>query len=282
MAAEPHFSIERIKRTQPFSMAFDHMHDSYEVYYLLSGERYYYIDSRLYALQAGDLIFIHKHGLHRTTNKGDASHERILINFDEAFISPTLDMQETKELLVQQHFLLRPGERERAVIVGMLEALLGEMDRNDPFRKIYQRSLLVQLLVYIRRLHNVQYMPIVPEGSGKQQRVYAIIEYIEAHYAENLTLDQLSSAFYISSTYLCKIFKQTTGFTVVEYIRYVRIRQAQQYLRETRWPVTRIAEQTGFDSIAHFGRVFRQLTGRSPLQYRKQFLRENNADEAAT
>ncbi|MDP4099314.1 AraC family transcriptional regulator [Paenibacillus sp. P96] len=282
MASSPHFSIERIKRTEPFSMAFDHMHDAYEIYYLLSGERYYYIDNRLYALQAGDLIFIHKHGLHRTTNKGDASHERILINFDEAFITPSLDMQETWELLAQQHFLLRPGERERAAILSMLEALLGENDRNEPFRNIYRRSLLVQLLVYIRRLHNVRYVPIVPEGSEKQQRVYAIIEHIEAHFAEKLTLDQLSSAFFISSTYLCKIFRQTTGFTVVEYIRYVRIRQAQQYLKETRWPVTRIAEQAGFDSIAHFGRVFRQMTGRSPLQYRKQFLRENDADEAAT
>lgn len=70
--------------------------------------------------------------------------------------------------------------------------------------------------------------------------------------------------FYISSTYLCRIFKQTTGFTLVEYLQDVRVQQARAYLSETNWKVTAIAEKTDFDSIAHFDRVFKQLTGNTP------------------
>jgi transcriptional regulator GlxA family with amidase domain len=61
-----------------------------------------------------------------------------------------------------------------------------------------------------------------------------------------------------------------TGFTVIEYLNYVRIRETKTLLTETDWPITRVAEKTGFDSIAHFGRVFKGITGRAPLQYRKQ------------
>lgn len=103
--------------------------------------------------------------------------------------------------------------------------------------------------------------------------MYSVIAYLHAHYDESLSLDQLAEHFYISSTYLCRIFKQTTGFTLVEYLQDVRVQQARAYLRETNWKVTSIAEKTGFDSIAHFGRVFKHLTGHTPLQYRKNTKR---------
>lgn len=104
--------------------------------------------------------------------------------------------------------------------------------------------------------------------------MYSIIEYLHVHYAERLSLDQLARHFYISSTYLCRIFKQTTGFTLIEYLQDIRVQQARAYLRETSWKVTAIAEETGFDSIAHFGRVFKHFTGYTPLQYRKKHQKE--------
>uniref|UniRef100_A0AAE9PUA6 AraC family ligand binding domain-containing protein n=1 Tax=Paenibacillus polymyxa TaxID=1406 RepID=A0AAE9PUA6_PAEPO len=57
---------------------------------MLAGERYYYINQRVYALQKGDLIWISKHDFHRTSNKGSGSHERILINFDEEFAASSM------------------------------------------------------------------------------------------------------------------------------------------------------------------------------------------------
>lgn len=83
---QPPFIIEQIKRAGPFSMDSDHYHDTYEIYYLLAGERSYYINNLIYTLRKGDLIFINKNELHRTTSKGSASHERILINFEESFL----------------------------------------------------------------------------------------------------------------------------------------------------------------------------------------------------
>ncbi|WDZ57757.1 helix-turn-helix transcriptional regulator [Paenibacillus polymyxa] len=278
MIATPLFAIEQALRMVPFSMSADHVHQAHEIYYLLAGERYYYINQRVYALQKGDLIWISKHDFHRTSNKGSGSHERILINFDEAFVasstSVTLSSDQSHLLLSEKSFLLRPSAEEQRELEHLFQQMLDEYHQEHAYRHMYLQSLLLQLLIRIRRIQSAAPDTIAPERSEQQQRVYSVIEYLHAHYAEKLSLEQLAGHFYISSTYLCRIFKQTTGFTLVEYLQDVRVQQARAYLKETNWKVTAIAEKTGFDSIAHFGRVFKHFTGRTPLQYRKSHKKE--------
>ncbi|AZK45792.1 helix-turn-helix transcriptional regulator [Paenibacillus lentus] len=267
----PFFDVEQIKRTGTFNMDSDHFHESYEIYYLLSGERYYYVNDRIYALQVGDLLFINKNQLHRTTSKGRSTHERILINFDDAFIEPLLELGAGELPLFQgESFLLRPDVQEQGRIVDILHAMLDEQKEAAMGYMPYLQALILQLLILIGRIREAAPEPVLPESSEKQRRVYRILEYLNAHYAERLTLQSIAEHFYISETYLCRIFKQTTGFTVIEYLNYVRIREAQTLLKETEHRITAIADKTGFDSIAHFGRVFKQIVKRSPLQYRKQ------------
>ncbi|HEY4430895.1 MAG TPA: AraC family transcriptional regulator [Paenibacillus sp.] len=268
---QPSFMIEQIKRAGPFSMDSDHYHDTYEIYYLLAGERSYYINNLIYTLRKGDLIFINKNELHRTTSKGSASHERILINFEEVFLQKTLANYDLIfPFLTAQSLLLRPGVHDQGIIEYILFTLLKEQEERRSQHIPYLQTLLIQLFIEMNRVQEISREPIAPESSEKQLKVYEIIDYLHAHYADKLTLVQLSETFFISSTYLCRLFKQTTGFTIIEYLNYIRIKEAQRLLQSTDAKVTTIAENTGFDSIAHFGRVFKQIVNRSPLQYRKQ------------
>jgi AraC-like DNA-binding protein len=268
---QPSFMIEQIKRAGPFSMDSDHYHETYEIYYLLAGERSYYINNLIYTLRKGDLIFINKNELHRTTSKGSASHERILINFEEVFLQKTLANYDLSfPFLTAQSLLLRPGVHDQGIIEYILFTLLKEQEEQRSQHIPYLQTLLIQLLIEMNRVQEISREPIAPESSEKQLKVYEIIDYLHAHYADKLTLEQLSETFFISSTYLCRLFKQTTGFTIIEYLNYTRIKEAQRLLQSTDAKVTTIAENTGFDSIAHFGRVFKQIVNRSPLQYRKQ------------
>ncbi|WP_019914244.1 AraC family transcriptional regulator [Paenibacillus sp. HW567] len=265
------FEVEQIRRTGNFNMDSDHFHDFYEIYYLLSGERHYYIHNRIYALQAGDIVFINKNELHRTTSRNRSPHERILISFDEQFLSPVAGMDMDRlGILAGESFLLRPTAHEQGEIVDLLQAMLREQRDNQHRSRLYLQTLLLQLLIRLDRIRDAKPSAVNPEQSEGQRRVYDIIEYLDAHYREKLTLGGIAEHFFISTPYLCRTFKQTTGFTVVEYLNYVRIRETKALLKDTGWRVTRIARETGFESIAHFGRVFKGVTGRTPLQYRKQ------------
>lgn len=268
-ALRSQFFIEQLKRTGPFSMDIDHVHNGYEIYYLVAGERNYYINNLVYSLRKGDLLFINKNELHRTTVKGKARHERILINFEEVFLQK-IGAQAVFPFMATQCLLLRPDAHEQGIIENILYSMLQEQAEHRTQRNLYLQTLLLQLFIEMGRIQEMQREAIAPENNEKQMKVYEIIDYLQTHYGDKLTLAQLSEKFYISSTYLCRLFKQTTGFTIIEYLNYIRIQKAQQQLRESNAKVTQIAEDTGFDSIAHFGRVFKQIAKRSPLQYRKQ------------
>jgi transcriptional regulator GlxA family with amidase domain len=170
----------------------------------------------------------------------------------------------------EQCLLLRPDVHEQGNIESILFAMLEEQQGQRTQQLPYLQTLLVQLLIEMNRISETAPAAIAPASEEKQQKVYDIIEYLQAHYSGTVTLAELSERFYLSIPYLCRLFKQTTGFTVVEYVNTIRVQEAQRRLRESNESVTRIAEETGFDSIAHFGRVFKGIAKRSPLQYRKQ------------
>ncbi|WP_238650596.1 AraC family transcriptional regulator [Paenibacillus piscarius] len=267
---EPIFHIEQLKRIGQFNMDTDHFHDFYEIYYLLSGQRHYYIRNRMYALEAGDLVFINKNHLHRTTGGSHLPHERVLVNFSDADLAPVAPGPDWMNVFGGESFLLRPTAHEQGRIADLLHAMLEEQREEQLWSAEYTRTLLLQLLILLERIRKAKPALVSPEQSEGQRRVYSIIEYLDNHYSERLSLGGIAEQFFISSTYLCRIFKQTTGFTIVEYLNYIRIREAKTLLTQTKWPITRVAAETGFESIAHFGRVFKAITGRSPLQYRKQ------------
>ncbi|MRN56022.1 helix-turn-helix transcriptional regulator [Paenibacillus monticola] len=270
-ALRSQFFIEQLKRERPYTMDSDHVHDTYEIYYLVAGERNYYINNLVYALRKGDLLFINKNELHRTSVKDTIRHERILINFDDVFLQKIgAQVALHFPFMATQCLLLRPDAHEQGIIENILYSMLKEQVEHRTQHSLYLQSLLLQLCIEMGRIQELQREAIAPENNEKQMKVYEIIDYLQTHYNDKLTLAQLSESFYISSTYLCRLFKQTTGFTIIEYLNYIRIQKAQQQLRESNAKVTQIAEDTGFDSIAHFGRVFKQIAKRSPLQYRKQ------------
>ena len=97
------FEIEQCKRQEPCSMPLYHYHDSYEIYYLLSGARHYFIKDRTYRVEKGDLVLINRHDLHKTTYGGSLTHERVLIIFDESYIEPILALAKDIDILQPFH-----------------------------------------------------------------------------------------------------------------------------------------------------------------------------------
>lgn len=101
------------------------------------------------------------------------------------------------------------------------------------------------------------------------ETVEQICAYLAANYQQKLTLSQVAAQFYLSPYYLSRLFRRVTGQSIVDYINGQRIEAAQRLLEDTELSISAVAEQTGFSTAAHFRRVFRELMGVGPLQYRK-------------
>ena len=99
-----------------------------------------------------------------------------------------------------------------------------------------------------------------------------IKKYIDDHYFEDLTLDSISDELNISFSYLCKVFRKTTGHTPNQYITNRRIGEAQALLINTDYSITDIAFMVGYHDSNYFSTIFKKTVGMSPLKYRKRWI----------
>ncbi|MBK0379903.1 GlxA family transcriptional regulator [Mucilaginibacter segetis] len=99
-------------------------------------------------------------------------------------------------------------------------------------------------------------------------------EYIEQHYSDKITVDQLASAFAISRRHLERRFKKATSNTVVEYMQRVRIEAAKMGLEKMRENVNEVMFNVGYTDTKAFRTIFKKLTGLSPVEYRNKYYKE--------
>lgn len=263
------FYLSYKKAEGHYTMPSSHFHDRYEIYYLLSGERSYFIKDRTFFVKKGDLVLINPDDLHKTIDTGVPNHERVLLKFSKEFISA--DNSALAELLIPLfevnviHFTL-PAQ---SLVEDLLRKMFQEIETRKNGFELSLQSLLIQLLVFAKRYLEVNPPATLDHPSPVHRKISEIVQYLNGHYPEAVTLAKVSKQFFISSCYLSRTFKEVTGFTFIEYLNSIRIKEAQRLLRETRLKAGVIAEKVGFGSIAHFGRVFKTVTGQSPLAYRK-------------
>jgi YesN/AraC family two-component response regulator len=253
-----------------YTMPSNHFHDRFEIFYLLSGERYYFIKDRTLFIKKGDLVLINNYELHKTIDTGVPNHERILIKFGMEFVN-TLNNNSMEEIMRSLFSvnLIHFSIKSQTMVEDILQKMLQEIDLKRTGFEISLQSLLMQLLVFSARYieNNPTHIPEHP--TPIHQKVSEIAQYINQHYAEQISLSSISKSFFMSPYYLSRAFNKVTGFTFIEYLNNVRIKEAQKLLRESRLSASSIAEKVGFGSIAHFGRVFKTITDQSPLHYRK-------------
>jgi len=265
------FHMNRTQRFSPFERG-NHVHGTYEIYYLIDGERAYFIKDRTYSSSAGDLVFIPKSEVHKSLNCSDPAHERIVINFSDRFLEP-LAAACGGELFApfrMPSHVLRLGAPERSEVLALLERMGRELNEQKPGYLQIVRLLLAELLLVASRWAPRADAAAAVNSNPRHRKISEVVRHINEHYSETMTLERIAGRFFISPYHLSRAFKQVTGFTFVEYVTMTRIREAQRLLADTGRKVIEIAELVGYDSIAHFGRSFKQKTGLTPREYRRQ------------
>jgi AraC-like DNA-binding protein len=115
---------------------------------------------------------------------------------------------------------------------------------------------------------------IVRDGCPRQTRfgeppvITKAKQFIEEHHTEDLDLGQVAQAVHTSIFYFCKLFKKVTGINFTEYVSRLRTEKAKNLLLNPNLRVSEIAYEVGFQSLTHFNRVFKNIIGESPTEYR--------------
>lgn len=97
------------------------------------------------------------------------------------------------------------------------------------------------------------------------------IDYINAHYQENITISAIAEKLYVSETYLSRIFKNSLNISIIQYLIHYRIKHAKVLLERTDYPVYMVAAKSGFRDVRNFSKTFKKQTGLTPTEFRKQY-----------
>ncbi len=133
------------------------------------------------------------------------------------------------------------------------------------------RSILDLLTIFAEHLSLIAGQLFLRNEDSESANIQRAREYIKEHLTEPLSLQEVADCAHFSTCYFCKKFKESTGLHLTEYIARTRVEAAKTLLNKPQIRVSEVAFEVGFQSLTHFNRVFKEIAGQSPTQYRKEF-----------
>ena len=247
-----------------------HWHQDWDFIRVLSGEFDLHLNNSECRAKAGDIIVIGSGMLHRG-QAHDCVYECVVFDLNmlrkhhndaaSVYLRPLL----TGEVGVTR-LPLKADDTLRQSFWQLFDTL---RDR-PPYYELTVQSLLFTVFA---QLYAGGWLTAVGKrlrGTHQTETVISLIEWIDAHYAENITLEQLAEVAGINEKYLCRLFKEFTGTTPIDYVNRLRIQSACTEMTVRRRSVTEAAFDSGFNDVSYFSRTFRKYMGCSPTDYRRQ------------
>lgn len=270
-------AIESCAQTKTFSIAHlykeekameMHIHDCCELYYSISGGKQFLIDNRFYSIAPGDLFIINQYESHKLTQIDNQLHERIVLPVHPDYVKQlstektNLNYCFTNRDSRFQHKVSLNREQQKRFLYYINKIISARGFAHD----IIEQAAFMELMVMINILSNTNAEAVVENEYKYNHQVDDILLYINQSISQPLTVEQLAEHFFLSESYICRIFKQATGTTVGKYITARRISIAKAHL-STGASVNEAFEKSGFGDYSNFFKAFTKAVGVSPKKY---------------
>ena len=256
-----------------------HFHNCMEIGLLLEGSGYVLVENSMAAISAPAVTLIAPNTLHGTAaaEGSKLKWNWFYTNFGRmcSSLSPSVrsEIDDFQQSLSGNCLILSGAEHPE--VCRLVELLAGEMRSRGRDYRASARSLLCAAAVMFKRF-SPQAAKRCESGSKLMSGLGPAIEYIDAHYAENLRIDALAELCHVSTPHFRRLFKGVFQKSPLEYIEDRRIEHACDLLYNCDYSVTQIGELTGFPSATSFDRQFIRRYGLSPNQWRKKIRNEEN------
>ncbi|MEK5059221.1 hypothetical protein BK126_00085 [Paenibacillus sp. FSL H7-0326] len=273
------FPIRVIHTGDQFNYA-AHWHEEVEMVFVEGDYGRIGVNSSIYELQKGDVLVIKPGDVHCFL-PGTQNLTIILFRmelFTSSFIEDT-DWLGMKQLFNKTSVIPASTCKERALGEYLSALSAEESNRQAGYKwamiaRLY--DFIVQLLRTIDPSEDSDALNWQITTSKKFEFIEGVCEYLEEHYAENIKLDQVADHIKFSKFYVCKLFKDIKGITLMEYLNHFRIIKSEWALLFSEDSILDIAVSHGFNNINSFNRLFKKYNNCTPSDFRKKH-KTNNA-----
>lgn len=250
-----------------------HWHEELEFGYIASGRIKVTTMSRTYYFHEGEGFFVNSNVLAIMEKAGETCindnfifHPTFLSGhfksiFETKYIAPVL---QSKKVEVVE---LRGETSSQKEILKRLQKL-GSFHGKENM-EFQTRNVLSEIWLFLLEEIKNQQFENQKTNLANQERIQNMMSFIHENYAGKISLDEIARAGLVSKRECIRCFAECIKKTPFEYVQEYRIRMAERFLRETDLQITEIAFRTGFSNSAYFGKVFKEQTGKTPGEYRR-------------
>lgn len=252
------------RRHPRYQMPF-HWHNEWEILRVLDGTLEISLDDEQYSLGQGDILLIRGGVLHGGEPE-NCVYECLVFDLYGIFrgmemVKPYLRPFYRQTILPKS--LYSGGGEVPDAVAGLMEVF----SKGSGCAELETLAGLSRLFAWIHS--NGAYIT-GEEGGSRTDRIKPVLEYIESHYSQPLTLENLAEVAGMNPKYFCRVFRSLTHRSPVDYLNFYRIEQAAHMLSSTELSVTEVGNRCGFWESSYFTKVFRKYKGVTPVRYRKK------------
>ncbi|MDO4615924.1 MAG: AraC family transcriptional regulator [Lachnospiraceae bacterium] len=245
-----------------------HRHeDVLELLYVMKGAGVYIVDGRKYPIGEGNLIICNQGVVH---GEPKLQSPNSLTSYCCVLRGLCLPNMKENCLVEEGKNPVLYFSEDRDAVEHMFLALDTLDQGNEETKTVCEiLSDAILNLVYMRLCQRQE--PNELTHTNNEEFIQSIMDYMDEHYHEPITLQDLGDAFFISQYHLAHIFKDETGVSPMKYILYRKIGESQKLLMNTELSVGEIGFELGFNDNSHFSTTFKKYIGMTPSQYRNHF-----------
>ena len=236
-----------------------HTHNHLELFYIVGGKGQFLIQDQLYSVNPNNLVVINPNVIHTEVSLNAQPLEYIVLGIEG--IELATNESSNGQFNILDHF-------ESVEISSCLRNILREMEqKNTGYEDVCQAYM--EILI-IRLMRNIALaVPTESQVVSGNRQCASVKRYIDLHFKEALTLEQLAEDAHMNKYYLSHAFKREYGISPINYMITKRIEESKYLLAETDLSMSQIAQLLGFSSLSYFSQVFHRTQSVSPKEYRQ-------------
>lgn len=258
-----------------------HIHDFYELNFIIEGQGYHYFNNGCYKIGKNDIFIIppgYWHGYYPTQSiklYHIMLHKNFFIHYSkELNLLPAYPIMLTMEPSYgsqNNRYYLNLSDEQMNALLPQLEAVAALYSNASDDIAPMAHSLSMYILAYTCRIYKEKYICKGNEvwEHSVSRNILKCINYIQEHYGENITLDTLTELSNVSRATLFRYFIKLTGATPINYLNAFRLSKAREMLSQSDLSIAEIAVACGFYDSSHLNRFFSRAYGCTPGQHRR-------------
>ena len=271
-----HYTVQICVGTKEYPVM--HLHETFEMCYVLCDGVKLYLSDQVYEAQAGDILIVPPFTFHRI--RCDTFFDIPIIWFDEySMQEKNLSLQPALKYIQEHSAMVAHTPVEDMVEITQLfvDAYKYFLNIDNTMYDFFNTKMLGEILYLFMTAHKQNPALLAETHLSRNILAAKLLSYISKHFDKNISIETITNEFHISKTKLYTIIKNSTGFSYKQLILQMRLTRACDYLGMG-MSVTEIANRLGFNSYSHFIKTFKQKTGYSPNKYRNH-VKDYAADE---